>query len=234
MANDFVKFQEYLKRLRSIYLHALCAFRVFDEMEKLRAPNIVGEKEAGENNEVINRFKSFFIISRESLNFYFLMELAKLLDDASQSLHLNKLINYVNSNKKKLNIEEFKKINSDRTYLDDLVDRYEGMTKEDFESINNKLEETKDIREKIKTYRDQNLAHEDLKKENVNLSYGDIEKIFNLLAEILNIFSNKMDFSSTDYSLAVDESRQDTRDVIEFLKRFEKYRIKEIEEEYKQ
>lgn len=232
MSGEFIKFQDYLKRLRSLYFHALCAFRVFDELEKLRAPNIIGEKEANENNEVINRFKSFFIISRESLNFYFLMNLAKILDDASQSLHLNKLINYVNSNQKKLNIEEFKKINSDRTYLDDLVDRYEGITKKDFELINKKLKETKNIREKIKDYRDQYLAHEDLNKNQIHISYLDIQKIFDLIAEILNIFSNKMDFSSTDYSLAIDECRDDTHDVIDFLKRFEKYRIKEIEDEY--
>lgn len=232
MDNEFVKFREYLERLQSIYFNALSAFHVFESIEELKAPNIVGEEEAKENVRVVNRFKGFFIITRHTLKFYFLMELAKLLDDANQSLHLNKIINFAKSNKKKLNVDGFKKLNQDRAFLQELSKRYEGITKEDFKGIDKKLEETKNIREKIKDYRDQNLAHEDLKKKKIIISQGEVVKIFNLIAEILNIFSYKTDFSTTSYQFAKSDCKKDTKNVIEYLRRFEPYRKQEIEEKY--
>lgn len=232
MPGEFVKFQEYLKRLRTIYFNALCAFHAYEAIEELKAPNIIGKMEAEANVVILNRFKNFFVIARHTLNFYFLMELAKILDDAKQSLHLTKLINFANSNKKKLNVEEFKKLNLDRVFIQDLADRYEGVKKEDFEKIEKKLEETKNIREKIKKYRDQNLAHEDLKKERINISQAEVIKILDLIAEILNIFSNKTDFSTTSYSHIEGDCKKDTKNMFEYLKRFEPYRLKEIEEKY--
>ena len=233
MSSEFVKFQSYLKRLRSIYFNALSAFYAFEAIEELKAPNIVGKDEAEENLAVMNRFKNFFVIARHTLNFYFLMELAKILDDARQSLHLAKLINFAKSNRKKLNVDEFEKLNSDRVFLKDLVNRYEGIEKVDFEKIEKKFKETEDIRERIRKYRDQNLAHEDLNKEDINISKEDVVKIFELVSEILNIFSNKTDFSITSYSHIEGACKDDTKNIFEYLKRFEPYRLKEIKEKYK-
>ena len=233
MPSEFAKFQEYIKRLRTIYFNTLCAFYAYEAIEELRAPNIVGKKKAEANVEILERFKNFFVIARHTLNFYFLMELAKILDDAKQSLHLTKLINFANSNKKKLNADEFKKLNQDRAFLQDLANRYKGMEKEDFEKIKKKLKETEKIRKKIKEYRDQNLAHEDLRKEKINISRIEVVKIFELIAEILDIFSNKTDFSTTSYSHIKSDCKRDTENVFEYLKRFEPYRLKEIEEKYK-
>ncbi len=233
MASEFVKFQEYSKRLRTIYFNALCAFYVYEAIEELKAPNITGKKEAEANVVILGRFKNFFVIMRHSLNFYFLMELAKILDDAKESLHLTKLINFANSNKKKLNANEFKKLNSDRAFLQDLANRYEEMKKEDLKKIEEKLEETKNIREKIKKYRDQSLAHEDLKKKKICISRAEVIKIFDLIAEILNIFSIKTDFSMTSYTNIEGECKKDTKNVLEHLKRFEPYRLKEIEKKYR-
>ena len=232
MSSEFVKFQEYSKRLRTIYFNALCAFYAYEAIEELITPNIVGKKEAEANVVILNRFKNFLVIARNTLNFYFLMELAKILDDARQSLHLTKLINFANSNKKKLSVNEFKNLNPDRAFLQDLANRYEGMEKEDFEKIEKRLEETKNIREKIKECRDQNLAHEDLKKKKVSISQTEIIKIFDLIAEILNIFSNKTDFSTTNYTHIEGECKRDTKNVFEYLRRFEPYRLKEIEKEH--
>lgn len=228
MKSNYVIFQKYLKRLRSTYFHALCAFYVFDAIDELKAPNIVGKKEADENVKTLNRFKNFFVITKYSLNFYFLMELAKILDDAPRSLHLNKLINFANSNRKKLSADEFKKINPDRAFLQDLLNRYEGVKKEDFEEISKKLNGIKKIREKIKKFRDQYLAHEDLKQEQVNISQEEVIKIFNLISDILNIFSKKTDFSTTRYSHIENDCKKDTKKVIEYLRKFESYILKEI------
>lgn len=233
MSDEFIRFRDYLKKLRSIYFNALSAFYAFEAIEELRAPNIIGKEEAEANLVILNKFKNFFVITKHALNFYFLMELARILDDAPQSLHLNKLINFANSNNKKLNISEFKKVNSNRVFLDELACKYKGLEKGDFDKIKKQLEETLTIREKIKKYRDQSLAHEDLKKEMVNISKTEVIKIFKLVEEILNIFSNKTDFSVTSYSHIEVECKRDIGNIIEYLKRFEPYRLKEIEEKYK-
>lgn len=231
--SDFIKFQEYLKKLRESYFNTLCAFYSFEALEELRSIKILDKKEAEENVEVMGKFKNFFVITRHALNVYFLIGLAKILDDAKQSLHLTKLINFANANKKKLNVSEFEKLNSNRAFLESLVLRYEEIKKEDFEKIERMLNETKGIRDKIKRYRDQNLAHEDLKKDEINISSIEVIKIFELVAEIFDIFSYKTDFSTTSYSHIKDECKRDTKNVIEYLKRFESYRLKEINKKYK-
>lgn len=231
MASEFVKFQEYIERLRTIYFDALSAFYVYEAIQELIAPNIVGEKEAENNLAVLNRFGGFFVITRHTLNFYFLLELAKMLDSAKQSLHLSKLINFANSNTNKLNVEEFKKLNLGRPFLQELVSGYEGVKKEDFEIIEKKLEATKGIREKIKKYRDQYLAHEDLKKKEISISQKEVIEIFSLIAEILNIFSSKTNHSTTTYSYVESDCKSDTRRIVEYLKRFEPYRLEENEKE---
>lgn len=235
MDNESVKFRKYLEKLQSIYFHALSAFYVFESIEELKVPNIVGAEEAKENLRIMNNgsgFGGFFLIVRHTLNFYFLMELAKILDDAKQSLHLNKIINFAKSNKQKLNVEAFKETNQDRAFLQELSKRYEGITKEDLEEIDKRLERTKNIREKIKEYRDQNLAHEDLKKKKIIITQEEVVKIFSLIEKILNIFSYKTDFSTTSYQFAKSNCKEDTKRVFEYLKRFEPYRKQEIKEKY--
>lgn len=59
MVNEFVTLQEYLKRLRTIYFNALCAFYVYETIEELRAPNIVGKEESSENVNTMNQFNGF-------------------------------------------------------------------------------------------------------------------------------------------------------------------------------
>ena len=68
-------------------------------------------------------------------------------------------------------------------------------------------------------YRDQNLAHEDVNKEKVDISSKEIYQVFDLIAEILNIFSYKTEFSTTTFKFAVDNSIQDTKSVIRNLKK---------------
>ena len=217
--SEYIKFQSYLKRLRSIYLRATCAFHIFETIEKLRAPNIVGPEESSKNVATMRRYNNFFQVTRHALNFYFLIELARMLDTAKQSLHMDKLINFGLSNRKKINVDEFRKNNQNRVFLQELVSKYKGIQKSDLEHIGIKLDETKGIRDKLIKYRDQNLAHEDLKKEEVSISDKEIYKILELIKEILNIFSYKTEFSTTTYQVAVDESIQDTKGVINNLRK---------------
>lgn len=221
--SEYVRFQLYIRRLRSIYLRAICAFHIFETIEELRAPNVVGKKEANENVTTMSSYNNFFQITRHALNFYFLIDLARMLDTAKQSLHLDKLINFAGSNRKKINVDEFKRNNQNRSFLQELANKYSGIQKEDLEHIKAKLEKTKLIIDKVIKYRDQNLAHEDLIKQKVNIPSKEIYEIFDLIAEILNIFSYKTEFSTTTYKLAVDDCIQDTKNIISNLKKSSEY-----------
>lgn len=216
--SEYVKFQLYLKRLRSIYLKAICAFHIFETIEELKAPNIVGT-EASKNVATMCRFNNFFQVTRHALNFYFLIELARILDTTKQSLHIDKLINFAESNREKINVDEFKRNNQNRSFLQELANKYKGIKKEDLEHIKERLKETKLIRDKVIKYRNQNLAHEDLNKKEISISSKEIYKIFELIKEILNIFSYKTEFSTTTYKLAVDDSIRDTKNIISNLRK---------------
>lgn len=229
MSNDYKKFKEYLDRLRSIYFNALSAFYVYDAINDLKAPNVVGEKEVKENLRALNSYKNFFVTARNSLNFYFLMELAVLLDDSPRSLHLRKLINYVGSNKNKLNADVFEKNNKDRAFLQELLEGYEGIETEDLLRVQAKLSDSNDIIKKIIEYRNQYLAHEDLNKKEIHISREEVLKVFDLIADILNTLSHKIDRSIESCSHVEVECKKDTKELVDSLKKAERYRRKEIE-----
>ncbi|MEO8582112.1 MAG: hypothetical protein ABI425_06110 [Patescibacteria group bacterium] len=214
---QYSQFQAYLERLTSLYLRAVCAFHIFETLEELIAPNIVG-KEANKNVDIMNSFGGFFVITKHSLNFYFLTELARILDNHKKSLHIEKVIKYAETFQNDMNVEEFKKNNPNRTFLEELATRYKGIEKEDLEKINKMMEETKAIREKLKGYRDQNLAHEDIEKEKYKISRDEVVKLFDLIKQVLNTFSNKTNFSTTSYKMAIDDSIRDTKNLLNKLK----------------
>ena len=223
-SSEYLKFQEYLNRLRSTYFHALNAFWIYDELSILKAPNIIGKEKSRVNVEVMSKYNAFFSMVPYSLNRLFMMELAKILDSSRESLHLDKLIEYAQNNKEKFSVDEFIKANPERPLLKELTERYEGIKDEDIEEIKHDLEATADIRKKIKGYRDQNLAHDDINKKDFPISIDEVKKIFDLIAKILNTFSNKTDFSTTSYTFAKEECIRDTDSLVDHLIDYEKTR----------
>lgn len=233
MPNEFIEFQNYLKRLRTIYFNALCSFYSYEAIEELKAPNIVGENEAKENVIILNKFK-FFITSRHALNVGFFIELAKILDKHKDDpISLSLLVKYAKNHRHKFTVEEFEKNSKDREFLQELKDRFVGITNKDLEVIDEKIKDLGNLSENIKILRDKYLAHEDKARPEVFIKNTDIVNIFKIIEEILNIFSYKTDFSTTSYSHIEDECKRDVKNVFEYLKRFEPYRLNEIKEKYK-
>lgn len=230
MASEFTIFQKYLKRLNEIYLHAYCEYIIFNNVEKLRAPDLLSKKELEDNLDLLNHYPNFFNAIIDSLKISFFINLAKLIDNSEESLSLNKLINFAQSNREKLSVEEFKKTNSDRAFMEDLAKSYKGIQLQDLLIIKSKLDKTEEIRKKVKIYRDQYLAHEDINKVKVDISREDADAIFDLITDILNTFSLKTDFSTTTFDLAKSDCERDVRALIENLKIGRKYKKKEIRE----
>jgi len=232
MSKEFKTLFEYLKNLRSRYFHALSAFYVYEGLLELSALNISGQKGAEQNIKTMNRFKNFFIMSKEALRIYFLLELAKLFDESKQSLHINKIVNFSGSNIKALSKNDFLEFHQGRTFIDELFKQYKAVDKNDLKEIKTKTKKHEVIIKKLDDYRNQYLAHEDKQKKKVNINSGEIQELFKLIAEILNLFSSRLDFSTTAYSHVEKECKDDTKRVVEYLNRFEPYRLKEIEKKY--
>lgn len=233
--NKFEILMQRLKEMHGRLYKALHAFYAYEALREIIAPNIVGEKTAQENVKIFNSFNNFFLPAKEALRVYFFLELAKLFDVSKESLHINKIINYTESNLSNLTVEDFKEYNQDRALLDQLIKGYKGMQYADLAEIRNLLTLHQITLENLETYRNKWLAHDDLNKPDLPAITGEqIKELFEIVEKILNSFTGKFNSESWLYSYAEDETKSHVRLVIDRLRRFEPYRIKEIENEYRE
>jgi len=142
------------------------------------------------------------------------------------------IVNFAGSNIKKLSQKDFLEFHQGRTFLSELFKQYKAMDNKDLAEIKNKISSHEKIIKKIDDYRNQYLAHEDKKKKEIIINSGEIQKLFKLIADILNLFSSRLDFSTTAWEHVEKECKGDTKRVVEYLKRFEPYRLQEIEKKY--
>jgi hypothetical protein len=228
--SHFPRIMKYLKDIKSRYFRAFSAFHVFETLQEAIAINVVGKERAEQNLEVINKFKDFFLISKESLRVYFFLELAKLFDTSGKSLQINKIINITESNISKLTVDDFEDFNKDRQLIAELIKGYKGITHNNLNEIRKILTKEQPIIDKLKVYRDKWLAHDDIDKpETPAISSLELRSLFDSFAKIMNIFSTNMNHESTIWNHIEESSKFDTQYVLDYLYRFEKYRIQEIE-----
>lgn len=233
MSQEFKNLISYLEKLKSRYFHALSAFFIYKTLDELTARNIVGNKNAQDNVDVIKRYKNFFIPSKEALRVYSLLELAKMFDISDESLHITKIVNCAQSQIKKLTVDDFKKFYQDRDFLEELIRNYEGIDQKDIKEIKEILEKNEDVLQRLKDYRNQYLAHDDINKNKISIEKNEIDDLFKTLGKILNLISYKLNCSSSIWDHIENNSKESTEMIFDYLKRFEPYRLKEIDEECK-
>jgi len=232
--DQFRTLMAYIKRMHSRYFHALCAFHAYEGLREAAAPNIVGQPKAAENVNAMDRYKNFFVIAQEALRYYFFIELGKLFDVSNQSLHINKVVNFTESNIKKLTVDAFKEYNQDRQLLEELTERYKGIEHSDLVVIRDLLNKQKGIIDKLKTFRDSWVAHDDANKpQQPSISAQEIKDLFDTLKKILNTISGKLNDETWSYSHVEGDVKNHVNLVINHLHRFEPYRLKEIDADIK-
>ncbi len=128
-------------------------------------------------------------------------------------------------------MNDFTEYSQDREFIKNLIEDYKGISNEDLSLIREEINSNKDIVSKIKEYRDQYLAHDDINKEEIIITGEEALKLFTLMEKILNIFSSKLISTTSIYDHVERDAKDQVRMMFDFLKRFEPYRIKEIEEE---
>ena len=232
---EFRTLMDYAKEIHRRYFHAISAFYAYEALCEIAAPNIVGVSEANENIKVISNFKNFFLSAKEALRVYFFLELAKMFDSSDQALHINKVLNFTESNLKNLTVDAFKEYNQNResSFLKELAKEYRGMAYTDLIAIKDMISAYKATLEKLDTYRDKWLAHDDINKPEIpSITGEEIKTLFEVLAKMLNSITGRLNSESWTYSYIEDDVKDHTRLVIDYLRRFEPYRLKEIKEKY--
>jgi hypothetical protein len=231
---EFKTLMSYIRALRSRYLRTLSAFYAYEALKEIRAPNLIGNDEAQANVDAVKRYKSFFPVAEEALGVFFFIELAKLFDASNQSLHINKVVDYTEQNRCKLTSAAFETYSegSDRAFLQELVQSYEGVEEKDIKEVRRLLSIHENLIKKLKTYRDKWLAHDDEKKPTLPEITGiEIRELFDVLAKILNLLTYKLNSSSAMWDHIEPDMKSGVKAIISDLRRFHPYRLKEIEDE---
>ena len=232
---EFKTLMDYTKEMHHRYFRAFSAFYAFEALKEVRAPNIVGQSDAEENAKTMAKFNGLFTPAEEALRVYFFLELAKMFDSSKKALHINKILNFTASNLKKLTVETFKEYNQSqpREFLETLVNEYKGIDHNELVTIKEMLNEYKVTLKKLDIYRNKWLAHDDKKKPELPAITGEeIKSLFDVLAKTLNSITGRLNSESWTYSHVEDDVKHHVRLVVDHLRRFEPYRLKEIEEKY--
>jgi len=158
-----------------------------------------------------------------------------MFDTPKKALHINKILNFTASNLKKLTVDAFKDYNQNqpRVFLETLVNEYKGMDHKELAVIREMLNKHETTLKKLDTYRNKWLAHDDKKKPRLpSITGEEIKALFEVLAKMLNIITGQLNSESWTYSHIEGDVKHHVRLVVDHLRRFEPYRLKEIEEKY--
>ncbi|MFX0138250.1 MAG: hypothetical protein ACFFDN_31705 [Candidatus Hodarchaeota archaeon] len=221
---EFKRLFNFLEKLHQRYLFAYGAFSVWLTLKK--------KIKKRKFYDIYQRYNQFFIITHESLRVYFLIELAKIFDNAEQSLHINKIVNYAESNIKKLGKSDFLKFHGDREFNKELFNEYTELKKSDLNLIKEKLKKLEKSLKKLSDYRGSYLAHSDIKLPKINLTLDEIKRLFNLAEEIFNLFSLRLDFSHHYYEYSKEQCQEHTEWLMKDLIKFKAHEIKMFDKKW--
>lgn len=233
---NYKKAFKWSEDLRSRYLHTLAAFRIFERFKKLAASNIVGKKKAEANVKTFSQHIYFFMPLQEAARYYFFIELAKFFDEnrRDQSLTLELVLNFIEKNIYSFSEKEFKKYHSERVFVPELLKGYAQISLKEIKKIRNRLNRNKKLIAELKTYRDQFLAHDDIKKDDVSISGNQIKVLLKIVRDTVDLLYLRLDFSSNSYSNYDKEPAWAVDSVVNALQEHEQERIRIIKKKYSQ
>ena len=217
----------YLEALNKRYLLTLSSYNIFKNFNDLL---IAKEKDL--NSKTINDFPYFFTTVRGSSNMYFLVEVCKFFDIDDRSLSLYKLLKFTEINFSYLTKDNFRLYHKDRIIIDELFDEYKEISLNDIRSFRDKIKQNKEIINRLKKYRDQNLAHDDLDKINIVIYKKEIETLLKLIKEILNFYYSKLLFAQSSDRNFNSEPVNEMNRLVNNLKEYDKIYRENIRKKY--
>ncbi len=217
-----------IEKIKEKYLLILSCYKIFDTFNVLKAVNLNNNKELQENMNILNTFPYFFQPISEACRQYFLIEIAKLFDKDKRSLSLYKIINYSESHIGELDKEFFFQYHNrnNRVFGQEDIKDYKELTSKDIKEIRSKISDHEVLIGKIKGYRDQFLAHNDLKKEAVSINKKEIKSLLETIQEIIEFYYYKLDFSENAYDFFSENPAEEFKMIIKSLNNYNKIKKK--------
>lgn len=217
-----------LDELNDNLFKTYCHFIVCSSLSKLWAPNIVWEENALENIKTMNKFWYFFWFTKESSRKIYLLELAKFFDKDNQALSIYKILNFLKSNIKYFTYENYKHFSWDNYFC--LENEYIPINNKNISHYETQIDSILDLVVKLRQYRDQFIAHNQIKPEEPSINIWEIELITNILIEVINDCSYHLFSSTYSHKYQEDEIFNEIKRIIDFLNKYDKYIIQEINE----
>lgn len=232
---EFGKLFEEVKQMRKRYLITLASHKIFQNFNKLAAPNIVGERKAERNVKIFGNYLYFFMTVKETARCYFLIELAKFFDPLKQRNKTRTVywvLDYAKKNIHQMSQENFLSYYEGRQIIPEIFENYKPLEVKDLGEIHKRLKRNEDKIKRLKTYRDQYLVHDDIKKIKVRLTIREMEVLLRIVRDVIELFYNKLEFASNSYINFEQEPVRDIDGLVNDLAQHEKQMMEEIKRKY--
>ncbi len=232
---DQVRFKQLLdfaERLRARYLQILAAFKIFEEFKKVRATDIVGQEMAELNISIFNQYKYFVFPSGEALRCYFLIGLAKCFDEDRRTVSVKNIIAHAKRKIGSFSVDEFVKYYEGRENLSEVSKNFKALSEDDLLKIENRLSGANGMIKKLKAYRDQYLAHDDTKKEDVPINDQEVASLMDIVKDAIDLIYNRVALAGNCYINYEEEPVRDLQRLIRALREHEADRIEKINKKY--
>ncbi len=232
---EFEKLFSEIQQMRKRCLRTLASHKMFQQFNKLSAINIVGKKKAERNAKTFNNYLYFFSTTKEASRCYFLIELAKFFDEPkirNQTRTVYWVLDFAKKNIHRLTKDDFLNYQSDRQIIPEILATYKPLELADLNKLRKRLKKNKDKITRLKKYRDQYLAHDDIKKIKVNITIRETDVLLRIVKDVIELFYNKLDFASNSYMNFEQEPIRDIERLFDNLAEHEKKRMEEIKRRY--
>lgn len=209
-------------QLEKRYLRTLAAHKIYISLNKSIAANIQGKRKAEENVRAVSKYTYFYSTTKEATRCYFLIELAKFFDKDSRSRSIIWMLDYAIQNKDKLSKENYIQFHKDRKSNSILFDHYKSLSFNDLSKLKKRVLNNKDKIERLITYRNQELAHDDRNKDQVSITIAEMETLLKIVRDTVKLFYEKLDFASIVFDNFEKEPERDVDLLFRNLRKLEK------------
>lgn len=146
----------------------------------------------------LNRYRGVFLPARNALFWATLMQLAKVFDRNPKTVSLRNLLTMAKKDQEHL---------------------IPYATEENLQHIERKIDENKDLLDRLKRFRDKRLAHHDADiKNDMSLLYGEIRKLVEEVKSMYNSLTSYHDQSITIFENLVHEAERHTSQVVSIMR----------------
>ena len=233
---NFKKVTGWMERLRSRYMYTLAAHKTFLELDRALTETYSGKKTAYNNAEIIKKYNYYFAPSKEGIRYYLIIELAKFfeVDPRKDSLTINHLLDYTEKNLKFLTKDYFKEYHKDREFLIRDIEWLEEISISEIKSFKNRIKRNKKKINDVKEYRDQYIAHDDLKKNIYTIKTRDVVTLLRLVKDVVDYYYERLESTSNIYNDFDIEPVKNTKKIFADLRKYEIIENETIKNKYRE